>query len=208
MKMKKIICLVLILALALPICACGGGNNIEYVAGTYESASMFLNNTYKLNENGTYDKEPNTKGTYEISSKGGFTLSEANSSSEEVFAQSGDYYYRTNLICYFEKDDEYGLEVSFDKSGRSNQSFSANYETIDQSSWLVKKLGLVLNEDGTYKLYDMRVYIKQGKIADKKTFEGTYKLENDILFLNYENNDYPMLFIDGKLYFDVIEKTE
>ena len=206
--MKKIFSLLLVVTMILSLCACGGGEKAEDIAGTYKSASMFLNNTYHLNENSTYDKEPNTKGTYEIISKGGFTLSEANSSSEEVFAKSGDYYYRTNLICCFEKDEEYGLEVSFDKNGRSNQSFSANYDTINQSSMLVKTLGLILNDDGTYKLNDMQVYITQGKVVDKETFEGTYKFENDILWLNYESNDYPVLLVDGKLYFDVIEKAE
>ena len=73
---------------------------------------------------------------------------------------------------------------------------------------LVKTLGLILNDDGTYKLNDMQVYITQGKVVDKETFEGTYKFENDILWLNYESNDYPVLLVDGKLYFDVIEKAE
>lgn len=205
--MKKIVNLFLTLTFTLSLCACGGGK-AEDITGTYESASMFLNSTYHLNENSTYDKEPNTKGTYKTGSKGGFTLSEANSSSEEIFAKSGNYYYRTNLICCFEEDDEYGLKVSFDEKGRTNQSFDANYDTINQSSMLVKKLGLILNDDGTYKLNDMQVYITQGKVVDKETFEGTYKFENDILWLNYEGKDYPMILVDGKLYFDVIEKTE
>jgi hypothetical protein len=204
--MKKNCCLLLLFVMLFSLCACGGGKS-EDAAGTYKSASMFLNNTYTLNENGSYDKTPNIKGTYKASATNGFTLSQANSSSEEVFSKKGEYYYRTNLICCFEKDDDYGLEVSFDSNGRSNQSFSANYDTIDQSSMLVKTLGLILNEDGTYKLNDMQVYITQGQVVDKKTFEGTYKFENDILWLNYNGTNYPMLLVNGKLYFDVIEKT-
>ncbi|MBQ5910666.1 MAG: hypothetical protein IIW94_01485 [Clostridia bacterium] len=205
--MKKIISLLFTVTLILSLCACGAPK-AEDVAGTYKSFSMFLNKTYQLNANSSFDKEPNIKGTYKTTSNGGFILTQANSSSEEVFSKKDNYYYRTNLICCFEKDDEYGLELSFDENGYSNQSFAANYETLNQSSMLVKKLGLILNDDGTYRLNDMQVYITQGKIVDKITFEGTYKFENDILWLNYENTDYPMLFIDGKLYFDIIEKAE
>ncbi len=204
--MKKTFYLLLVFTMLFSLCSCGGAK-AEALIGTYQSSSMFLNNTYHLNENGTFDKEPNMKGTYETSSKNGFKLCENNSSHEEVFAKEGDYYYRTNLICCFETDDEYGLEVSFDKNGRSNQSFTANYDTIDQSSMLVKKLGLILNEDGTYKLNDMQVYVTQGEVVEKDTYEGTYKFENDILWLNSNGTDYPMLLIDGKLYFDVLEKV-
>lgn len=204
--MKKTFYLLLVFTMLFSLCSCGGAK-AEDLIGTYKSCSMFLDSTYTLNENGTFDKEPNMKGTYETSSKNGFKLTENNSSHEEVFAKEGDYYYRTNLICCFETDDEYGLEVSFDTNGRSNQSFTANYDTIDQSSMLVKKLGLILNEDGTYKLNDMQVYITQGKVTEKDTYEGTYKFENDILWLNHNGTDYPMLLIDGKLYFDVLEKV-
>ena len=205
--MKKALSVFLVLMLCLSLCACGGGKT-EEVAGTYKSISLFLDNTYQLNENGTYDKSPSVKGTYKTGSNGGFALSQNNSSSEEIFAKKENYYYRTNLICCFEKDDEYGLEATFDKNGRSNQSFTANYETINQTSMLVKTLGLILNEDGTYKLNDMQVYITQGKVVAKETFEGTYKFENDILWLNNNNKDYPLLLVKGKLYFDILEKIE
>ncbi len=189
----------------LSLCACENG---EKTKGTYKSFSMFLNNTYHLNENGTYDKEPDANGSYKTDLMGGLVLSQPNSSSEEIFAKSGDFYYKTNLSCSFEKDTKYGLEVSFDEKGRSNQSFTANYEIVDPSSMLVKKLDLVLNDSGTYKLDDMQIYITNGEIVDLRTFEGEYHLKDDIFWLHYKGTDYPILLVDKKLYFNVMEKVK
>lgn len=40
------------------------------------------------------------------------------------------------------------------------------------------------------------------------TYEGTYRFENDVLWLNHKEKDYPMFLIDESLYFDIIEKAE
>ena len=42
----------------------------------------------------------------------------------------------------------------------------------------------------------------------EETYEGTYRLEDDILWLNYNNTEYPMLLVNDCLYFDIIEKVE
>lgn len=96
-----------------------------------------MDKTYHLNEFSTYKKEPYEKGTYKKTKKG-FSLLSGNDSSENVFVKKDDYYYRTNLICCFEKDEEYGLKPTFDENGYSSQSFTANYETLNSESMLVK----------------------------------------------------------------------
>ena len=210
--MKKVITLLLIFAMCISFCACNANSREEKqyknIAGTYKSLSLHMNNTYHLNENTTFEKEPDTKGTYKVKPDGGFTLTDASGLSGETFIKEGDYYYGTKLLNYFEKDTEYGLGITFDEDGHSNQSFSANYETLDESESLVKQLWLVLKEDGTYLLRDRKIYLTKARIFDETTYNGMYKLEDNILWLNYENKNYPMLLIDGKLYFDIIEKVE
>ena len=112
------------------------------------------------------------------------------------------------MSCSFEKDTKYGLDVSFDKKGRSNQSFTANYEIVEPSTMLVKKLDLVLNDSGTYKLDDTLLYVTKGETLESKSFEGEYHFQDNILWLHYKGTDYPILLVDGKLYFNVIEKVK
>lgn len=175
------------------------------VTGTYENISLFLTSTYEWRENGSYDKtNPDEKGTYVVSDKGDVIMSENRGSGGDTFTPYGDYYYRSNLICGFEKDNEYGLAPSFDENGRSSQTFDAFYERItnDQHHYLV----FTMNEDGTFILKDMIRSNTQGIVDEGDTFEGEYVLNDDILTLKWNGIEVPFLYIDGKIYFDIIEK--
>ena len=171
---------------------------------TNQNITFSPDTTYQLNENTTYDKTaPDTKGTYEANESGGFDLTAANGYEEESFAKQGDYYYRTNLICCFSEDEDYGLEPTFDENGRTEQWFTAYYDSISEDSWNV--LILQLWQDGTFRLRDC-IRTMSGNQSDGTLYEGAYRLEDDILHLDYEGGSMPFLLIDGKIYFDVLQK--
>lgn len=201
--MKKFLAALLIIVFCLSVCACGANNATqENFSGVYKNITFSPDSSFTLNENSTYDRvSPNEKGTYKSSSKGGFTLIDANYNDETVFAKKDTYYYRTNLICCFEKDEDYGLEPTFN-NGVSNQWFCAYYDTISDNEW--NALILELKEDGTFKLRDcVRTRTSQ---TDGTVYEGTYTLNDYVLNLNYGDGSMPFLLIDGKIYFDVFEK--
>jgi hypothetical protein len=208
--MKKTLALLLVAVACLVLCACSGGgrtdnNQQNTVIGTYKNVSAFLENKYNLHENSTYDKTPSgAKGTYKASKDGGFVLTRNKSSEEEVFAKKDQYYYRTNLICAFETDEDYGLPLQLDENGRSNQWFSAYYDSISDSIWNV--LILELKDDGTFRLRDC-IRTMNGSQSDEKDHTGTYRAEGDVLFLNYDGADHPFLMLKDKVYFDVLEKV-
>jgi len=208
--MKKIIAMLLVTISCLSIVACGAstesGNSNEdvNVAGTYHNVTFLSSSSFTLNENSTYDRTvPNEKGTYETSKKG-IILTDTNDD-ETIFAQKDNYFYRTNLICCFEEDEDYGLEPTFDDNGMSNQWFCAYYDTISDSKWNV--IILQLNEDGTFKLRDC-TRDAGGSQSDGTVYEGTYTLNDYVLNLNCGEETMPFLFIDDKIYFDVYEKQD
>lgn len=216
--MRKIIALLLAGCMLFSLAACGGtsaqspAENTEVaeapatedLTGVYKNITFSPDTTYQLNENTTYDKTaPDTKGTYEANESGGFDLAAANGYEEEAFAKQGDYYYRTNLICCFSEDEDYGLEPTFDENGRTEQWFTAYYDSISEDSWNV--LILQLWQDGTFRLRDC-IRTMSGNQSDGTLYEGTYRLEDDILHLDYEGGSMPFLLIDGKIYFDVLQK--
>lgn len=203
--MKKFIAVLLIIVFCLSVCSCGANiGKKENVAGVYKNITFSPNSSFTLNENSTYDRvSPNEKGTYKSNSKGGFTLIDANYNDETVFAKKDTYYYRTNLICCFEEDEDYGLAPTFN-NGVSNQWFCAYYETISDAEW--KVIILELKEDGTFKLRDC-VRNSNGNQTDGIVYEGTYSLNDYVLNLNCgEDGVLPFLLIDGEIYFDVFEK--
>lgn len=203
--MKKPLLIVLTLAMLLSLCACGGetSNQSEPLAGTYTNVSFPPNTKYTLNENSTYDKvSPNEKGTYKAS-KDGFVLTDTDNH-ETVFAKEGDYYYRTNLICCFEEDEDYGLAPTFSKEGKSNQWFCAYYDSISDTRW--KVIILTMNEDGTFKLRDCE-RDSSGHQSDGTVYEGEYTLDGSTLNLAHDGGTISFLYINEKIYFDVIQKT-
>lgn len=228
--MKKVLVIVMAALLALSLAACGGNEQnqggatteaptvteapqetpqeeTQEVPGTYANVSLFLTSTYQLNENGSFDKtSPEEKGTYTVGDDGSIELTEAGMSGGDIFTPYGQYYYRSNLICCFEEDEEYGMAPSFDENGRSNQTFEAYYERTDTGNQ--RYVEFTMNEDGTFVL-KRQIHNLDGilSVVDYGlTFEGTYALDGDILTLNWNGIEVPFLLIDEKIYFDVIVK--
>ena len=104
----------------------------------------------------------------------------------------------------FEEDEDYGLAPTFSEDGKSNQWFCAYYETISSSKW--KVIILTLNEDGTFKLRDCE-RDNAGHQSDGTVYEGKYTLDGSILNLTHDGGTIPFLYVNEKIYFDVIQKT-
>jgi len=177
------------------------------VPGTYENVSLFLTSTIQVSENGSFDRtKPDEKGTYTVKDDGSFELVEKGMGNGDIFTPYGDYYYRSNLICSFDEDEEYGLAPSFDSNGHSNQSFDAYYEPASGGNQ--NYVLFTMKEDGTYTL-QKQIRNTQGflTVVDQgDTYEGTYSLDGDVLTLTWKEFKFPFLFLDGKIYFDIIEK--
>lgn len=217
--MKKFLTLLCAGIMCLSLYSCGGGaesakdiSTEAEAVGRYKSAGLFLKYECTLNENTTFDIVGNnyqggTKGTYFIKSKNEIELNPKNSAAD-IWRKKGKYYYSTDsnyLTKVFKQDTEYELKPTFDKNGRSNQNFKAGEQ--DQFNY-VENFVLSLNEDGTYSAKHTIMNKPTLSYDLEEAFDGTYKFENDILWLNFEDNEYPLLLINDKLFFDVLEKTE
>lgn len=221
--MKKIVTLFLTCIMCLSICACNNEienqveitNDIKTVAdatGIYKSAGLFLKYECVLNENTTFDisgtnYQGSKKGTYNLIKNNEIELKPKNAAAD-IWRKKGEYYYSTDanyLTKVFKKDTEYELKPTFDSNGRSNQSFKTGEG--DQFNYS-EGFALSLSEEGTYSAEHTIFSIVTMKYELEEHFEGTYKFENDILWLNYESKDYPMLLINDRLYFDILEKVE
>lgn len=190
--------------LLLSLCACGSATTStdEPITGTYTNVAFLPYSEFTLNENSTYDRaNPNEKGTYKAS-KNGFVLTDTDDD-ETQFSKDGDYYYRTNLICCFEEDEDYGLAPTFTDEGRSNQWFSAYYDSISDTEW--KVIILTLKEDGTFKLRDC-VRNMSGSQSEGTVYEGEYSLDGNVLNLKHADGTISFLYINEKIYFDVFKK--
>ena len=205
MKKKILLGCSLILTFTLSLCACGNtSTKTQDVIGTYKNVTFSSSSKFTLNEDSTYDRTlPNEKGTYKTSPKGGFTLTNTDDD-DTIFAQKDGFYYRTNLICCFEEDEEYGKAPTFNESGKSNQAFCAYYDSISDSKWNV--IILEMKEDGTFILRDC-TRDASGNQSDGTIYEGTYVLNDYLLSLTCgDGQTIPFLLIDDKIYFDVFEK--
>lgn len=209
--MKKILSLFLVLVVLLSLCACDGESssvsNEKDAVGKYKSISLFLNDEYTLNENTTFESSDGRKGTYSVLRKNEIRIN-AKNEAEDIWTKNGDFFYSTDsnsLTRVFKKDTEYELKPSFDANGRSNQSFRTGEQ--DQFNYS-KSFELDLKDDGTYTA-EYKIFNKHtGAYDSEKQYSGTYKFEKDILWLSFDNGEYPMLLVDDKLYFDIIEKSE
>lgn len=209
--MKKILSLFLVLVMLLSLCACNGGgsdvaNEVDAV-GKYKSVCLFLDDEYNLNENTTFESSDGRKGTYSVFKKNEIRI-KAKNEAEDIWTKNGDFFYSTDsnsLTRVFKKDTEYELKPSFDANGRSNQSFRTGEQ--DQFNYS-KSFELDLKEDGTYTA-EYKLFNKHtGSYDSENQYSGTYKFENDILWLSFDSSEYPMLLVNDKLYFDIIEKIE
>lgn len=173
-------------------------------AGTYKNVSMMFDAVYILNDNGTYDKtSPEEKGTYTVEENGDLKLKENNSSAITYIAH-GSYYYRGDRKIA--SDEEYGAAVSFDENGRSSQTFETTFISQDNGQSIGYEL--TLREDGTFLLQEEVGHMDGGImiVQDGDSFEGTYAQQGDVLTLIWQETDYEILYLEGNLYYDVIEK--
>ena len=176
----------------------------QALPGTYRSATILHEDVYELHENGTYDRTGTyddlyAKGTYVENESGGFSLTEADFGGDAgVFLKSGSYYYDADWC--FEKDEDYGLPPSFDSSGRSAQTFVADY-LVGRTT---KMVSLTLDKDGSFVLKD---FLRGDGSAEELTeVAGVYNLEGALLTLECQDGPIPMIVQDGGIYFFVLEK--
>ena len=209
--MKRIIALVLSLTMILALCACGETEEEsklteDNVSGEYRGIGLYsdLNDTYRLSENTTFDTDKGVKGTYALdSSKMAVVLSPKNSPKIKL-NKVGTYYYTEGFMDCFSKDTEYELEVTFNEEGCSNQSF----EYTCKDDRYLYNYTLQLKENGTYTASYEKIDCIYFEDDYDTTYEGTYILEDNILWLSFGDGKYPMILVDGELYFDVLEKVE
>lgn len=184
------------------------GKNLEAVdvAGTYVSTSFF-DSSIVLNADGTFNRYDGNvemgRGTFEATEKR-LVLQNTNtqfSDGDNWFDIQEDYYYRTTEdmwvdgygAAFFELDT-YGRNPEFDENGRSNQTFEVNLTGTARGD----NVALTLNDDGTFVIQNNNVV----------GYEGTYKLQDKVLTLNYNEKTLIFIYDDDKIYFDVYEKQE
>ena len=184
--MKSKLSLILIAALALTLTACSGKE--AEIPGTYESVSLVSGTAYVLNENGSFDKGEE-KGTYTVADDGrGIVLQPKDGTAYSLLA-SGEYYYTETAMT---EDTEYGMAPSFDENGHANQTFTTEAEG--------STLTLTMREDGSYSFSCSKPSDVSSKLTDTLSFDGSYRLEDTVLFLNWNGLDFPVLFVNDAIY--------
>lgn len=224
-KMFSIMMTVVILILMFVGCSTNVTNNNESLesiepvslVGEYQQVAFGLDLKYKFNDNNTYD-ELNTdeKGTYSEYNGNGFSLTH-NSNRNYVAGLDTNYCYVNGYYCSenntFGKDEEYGIAISFDENGKTNQAFSSAYYFTDYKDkyyqWVV-----AFNEDGS-------IFLRQYNIdyatingtqmltpnKELQVVEGTYTVENNIVKISCKDGTSKVLVIENdKIYWDVLEK--
>ena len=186
---------VLVSALFFALAACSGAKE-EPIPGTYEAVSLYDAPAYQLNENGSYD-HGEKKGTYTTDSDRNIVLSPKDAEADITLTAHGSYYYTQDSL---DEDTEYGLAPSFDENGRSGQTFT---RTMDSSV----EMTLSLHDDGTFQLSFSSQSPVFSRGNDVVSYEGSYTLEDDVLHLTWNDMDFPLLYLDEKIYPVVYTKS-
>ena len=184
----------------------------EDLAGTWSQSFWFFTTDLVINSNSTYDYGED---------KGTFTIAETNDAVKLTprFGDSFDTnykYFNGYLYCTsksFTKDMEYGLPFTPDENGRTNQRFNINLSEGSQfdPAVVANSIDFRLNDDGTFSIFTsvFRYSSSLGYYFNDKpfnTYEGTYKYQNSILTLTYEGVDYPLVVVDGAIYYFTYSK--
>ena len=183
----------------------------ETIAGTYQTAGVF-GTTYVFHENTTYDIEstrPDTegKGTYELLKDGSIQLTDADGGAQQEFSQYEDILYRTDSFCCFEGDEEYGLELTLDDAGHTNQQFGE--ELIYGDTENRHMFYVTFQEDGNCTInYNIIEDQGWGDRIVQEQYEGTYAVDGSVITLTYNNGTHPLILQDGKVYFYTLQKTD
>lgn len=219
--MKKIIAFVLALCLCAGMCACGGeasgGNPAKQqsvtaaeLAGTWSQSLWFFTTPLVLNGNGTYDCDEE-KGTFAVKNNAVTLTPRFSNDGNNEYKFFNGYLYCTSRS--FTKDMEYGLSFSPDENGKSNQRFNINLSEGSRFDPAVEanSIDLRFSEDGTFSIFTsiFRFSSSLGMYFNDKpfnTYEGTYTYADSILTLTYEGVDYPMVVIDGVIYYITYSK--
>ena len=194
--MKRALSLILIAILALSLTACGGGKEAE-IPGTYEAVGLVSGPAYVLNENGSFDRGEE-KGTYTAAEDGsGIVLTPKDGTAYSLLA-SGEYYYTETAMT---EDTEYGMAPSFDENGHADQTFTTEAEG--------STLTLTMRQDGSYSFSSSKPSAVSSKLTDTVSYDGSYRLEDTVLYLNWNEMDFPLLFVDDAIYPVVyLQKTD
>ncbi len=215
--MKKILAILLTITMCIPLVACGGGKvKAEDLAGTWSQSLWFLPTELVINDDSTYDYGEE-KGTYTLSGNTVSLLRRFGVQEEIDYKYSDGYLYRTSI--YAEKDLDYGRPFTPDENGWTNQQFGIdgegdeNYDLKDfDPAAQDTTLKLSLNDNGTFSITRTLWRYNStygGYMLDSEplyTYEGTYKYEDSLLTLTYEDNDYPLVVEDGKIYYITYSK--
>ena len=181
---------------------------VQDVTGTYKNVSFLENTTYVLNDNGTYDSDKvdyGQKGTYTVSEDGKITLQPVDLGNQYIMTPYEEYYYFSN-DDYFDEDSEYGAVPSFDENGRSTQSFQTPF--VSQSNGYELSNTLTFKEEGTFTIQQETGQMQGGFLvtSDGDSYDGEYTFDNGVVTLKWNDAEYQLLFIDNKLYYNVLKK--
>ena len=228
--MKKVLTLMLVLVTIISTVACNGESgdktsdtnndvemettekvpeaemNIADLAGTWESSIWVLPTKLVFNENTTFDYGKYAKGTFTLSDDGSeITLTKKSGYLKYLnYSVFNDYIYTTDVA--FDEDADYGLPLTVDENGRSDQTFVLTYiggKTVFDPDTDICSIQLDLKKDGTFCLIDgywSSKFNSQMSVTPQGR-KGTYSYSDSILTLTYEGKDYPFVVIDGTNYF-------
>jgi hypothetical protein len=108
---------------------------------------------------------------------------------------------------------DYGLGFSPDENGMTEQRFNINLSEGTRFDEAVEanSIDLKLKKDGTFEIFiSVFRYSKSlGYYFNDKpwnTYTGTYKYQDSILTLTYEGVDYPLVVLNGTIYYITYSK--
>ena len=184
----------------------------EDLTGTWSQSLWFLPTDLVINSNSTYDYG-DVKGTFKISgTNDGIMLNPRyGESSDTNYRYYNGYLYSTSRS--FAKDTEYGLPFTPDENGYTNQEFEINLSgsmKFDPDQ-VANSIELTLKKDGKFSIFTsvLRYSSSLGYYFNDKpfnTYEGTYKYQDSILTLTYNGVDYPLVVVNGVIYFITYSK--
>lgn len=102
------------------------------------------------------------------------------------------------------------LFLSLAACGEPPQPPPAGLAGVYQSTrWLLgdcEKTILVLREDGRFWFRSLRIGLKPEKTRGETAWEGRYELKGPVLTLHCGKTDYRLLYLDGTIYWNTLEK--
>lgn len=215
MKKKIFGGIVVVAVIAFAVTYFMGGQNAKAAAGSYVNVSVFPENHFTVNADETWDATFIEENSYSTSnSKGllsgnasGFVLENRIDTEDDIsIHQAGDYYYRDDKC--FAEDDDYGKGVEFDDNGRSNQVFASRYalESFTPGGVYYGDFfltSLAFKDDGTFNWFYGTTDSEDNRAVE---YQGTYTVNDDVITLNYNNEEHYLIYKNNNIYYDVYQK--